>query len=328
MPKVSVIIPCYNHGQYLDEAVDSVLAQTFQDFEIIIVNDGSTDNTRDVANELIKSDPRITYYFQENQGLSASRNKGFALAKGEFIQFLDADDLITENKFELQLECFRNNPLIDVCYTNYQVFDSQTGERKGRTSPAFSSDFPLNEFIFRWERGFSIPIHCSLFRKSVFSQTPFCGVPFNESLTAKEDWVMWVGLASKNIKFHFLDIDCALYRSHSNNMCKDNHKMGVAFLKALAYIDNFLNDSNRDDFYIESFNHLCDVYSKQRDYYIELQDMKFQLESLQNRLNYINKSKTYRFLTFIKDVLLFIGILQLFEKIKGAISLINKIFQK
>src|SRR5262245_20604446 len=89
-PLVSVIIPCYNHAHYLGEAIESVLAQTVQDFEIIVVDDGSTDSTADVAARY----PRVRYVRQNNQGLSAARNTGIKHGLGRFLVFLDADDLL------------------------------------------------------------------------------------------------------------------------------------------------------------------------------------------------------------------------------------------
>lgn len=90
MPEVSVIIPCYNHGHYLPHAVNSVLAQTFTDWEAIIVDDGSTDNTREVAAQF--TDERVRYVHQENRGLSGARNTGIRAAQGAYLAFLDADD--------------------------------------------------------------------------------------------------------------------------------------------------------------------------------------------------------------------------------------------
>ncbi|NIW46854.1 MAG: glycosyltransferase, partial [Gammaproteobacteria bacterium] len=91
MSTVSVIIPAYNQGHYLGECVQSVLDQTYPDFEIIIVNDGSTDNTQRVAKSF--SDPRIKYIYQENRGLSGARNTGIRNAIGTYVTYLDSDDL-------------------------------------------------------------------------------------------------------------------------------------------------------------------------------------------------------------------------------------------
>lgn len=107
---VSVIIPVYNSEKYLAEAIDSVLAQTYQDFELIIVDDGSTDHSREIA----KSYPKVKYIYQENRGVAAARNYGIKQAKGEFLAFLDADDLWLPEKLALQMEVFAKEPSLEI----------------------------------------------------------------------------------------------------------------------------------------------------------------------------------------------------------------------
>ena len=100
--KVSVIIPTFNCAQLIAEAIDSVLAQTCADVEIIIVDDGSTDNTKEVISPYLK-DKRIQYTFQQNKGLAAARNTGIHLATGEFLKFLDSDDFLYPQQIEMQI---------------------------------------------------------------------------------------------------------------------------------------------------------------------------------------------------------------------------------
>lgn len=96
MPKISVIVPVYNVEQYLRRCVDSILAQTFTDFELILVNDGSTDNSGDICDEFAKLDQRVVTIHQNNQGVSAARNAGLDIAIGEYITFIDSDDYVSE----------------------------------------------------------------------------------------------------------------------------------------------------------------------------------------------------------------------------------------
>ena len=88
-PLISVIVPCYNQAQYLDECLQSVLNQTYQNWECIIVNDGSPDNTHEIAESYCRKDARFKYFYKENGGLSSARNAGISISNGEFIQFLD-----------------------------------------------------------------------------------------------------------------------------------------------------------------------------------------------------------------------------------------------
>jgi glycosyltransferase involved in cell wall biosynthesis len=104
MPTVSVIIPTYNRANYICEAIDSILAQTYADYEIIVVDDGSTDGTRQALQRWI-DDGTICYYYQENRGESAARNHGIRKARGQYIAFLDSDDLFLPTKFEKQVAC-------------------------------------------------------------------------------------------------------------------------------------------------------------------------------------------------------------------------------
>ncbi len=120
-PLVSVIIPVYNCDRYLAEAIESVLAQTYQPIEIIVVDDGSTDNTAEVAKSFGAA---VQYCFQVNSGSAAARNQGIELAKGDFFAFLDADDLWVEDKLTRQMAAFANNPNLDIVFGQVQQFIS------------------------------------------------------------------------------------------------------------------------------------------------------------------------------------------------------------
>ncbi|MBL1211080.1 glycosyltransferase family A protein [Geminocystis sp. GBBB08] len=117
-PLVSVIIPVYNGEKYLGEAIASVFKQIYDPLELIIVDDGSTDNSGNIA----KSFPQILYIYQHNQGVCVARNRGIAMAKGEFIAFLDADDIWTNNKLETQINYFIKEPNIGYSITKQRFF--------------------------------------------------------------------------------------------------------------------------------------------------------------------------------------------------------------
>ena len=230
--KVSVIIPCYNYAHFLEDAIGSVLDQTYSNWECLIIDDGSTDSTKMVASKLKKKDSRIKYFHHQNKGLSATRNRGFTLSKGDYIQFLDADDMIHPNKLLEQVEILDNNETIGVSYTNYQTFRNKLSNLTGRYSHLTLGDNPLEDFLFKWERGLSIPINSALFRRTVFKDID---KPFIEELKAKEDWVMWVRLAAHGVSFNFLDKDYCYYRQHNISLTKNSKSMHSFFMKA-AYI--------------------------------------------------------------------------------------------
>ena len=118
-PEVSVVIPTYNRSHLLQLTLQSVEEQTFKDLEIIVVDDGSKDNSREVIRQLQKHDNRIVYIYQVNQGASAARNTGIRNSHGKYIAFLDSDDLWKPAKIEKQLIAFNANKDVDVVYVNY-----------------------------------------------------------------------------------------------------------------------------------------------------------------------------------------------------------------
>lgn len=221
-PEVTVIIPCFNYGHLLAETLTSVAAQTLTNWECIIVDDGSTDNTKEVALAFVDNHQRFKYIFQQNSGLSAARNTGIRAASGEFLQFLDADDLIEPRKFEEQVRCFKEYPDTDIVYGDVRYF---------------STEYPQERLYSIW--GYNLPwmpkvsgrgksilknlvianmmvVNSPLVRRNVFDT---CGL-FDESLKSNEDWDYWLRCALQNKVFHFLDSigTLALVRYHAGSM--------------------------------------------------------------------------------------------------------------
>jgi len=127
MPKISVIIPAYNAERTLQETLESVQNQTLADIEIIIINDGSTDRTVDIAQNF--ADPRVKLFSYENGGVSVARNRGISHATGEFISFVDSDDFWTADKLEAQFNALKDCPEADVAYSWTYFFYEKTGEQ-------------------------------------------------------------------------------------------------------------------------------------------------------------------------------------------------------
>jgi glycosyltransferase involved in cell wall biosynthesis len=126
MPTISVIIPTYNSELTIKETIESVQKQTFTDFEVIVIDDGSQDDTIGLVKSLLKSEPRLKIFCYENGGVAVARNRGIELAQGEFISLLDADDLWTINKLELQLKALKDNPQAGVAYSWTNLVDEQS----------------------------------------------------------------------------------------------------------------------------------------------------------------------------------------------------------
>lgn len=232
-PLVSVIIPCWNQAHFLCDSVGSVMAQTCPNWEIIIVNDGSPDDTRDVSLALCQSDARIRYVEQSNRGLSNARNRGIALARGHYLQFLDADDIILPSKLSRQVDLLENRcaeRLIAFCdYAYGRRDDVGSGARSIFVSPEFISDNQCVELLCRWETELSIPPHAFLFPRSLFNDP---ALRFDERLPNHEDWDCWMRILYSGFRFVKADGMLVVYRTSSSSMSQQREAMRRGFEQA------------------------------------------------------------------------------------------------
>jgi glycosyltransferase involved in cell wall biosynthesis len=142
--KISVIITCYNQENFLLETCESIINQTYNNWEAIIINDGSTDGTEKIALAVCKKDSRFQYFYKNNEGVSSARNYGLKKYSGDFIQFLDGDDKLEHSKFELSInEADKDNDL-DVIITNFLRFKSKNGKSK-------KDHFNLNDYQINYK---------------------------------------------------------------------------------------------------------------------------------------------------------------------------------
>jgi glycosyltransferase involved in cell wall biosynthesis len=239
IPLVSIIIPCYNQGHFLQDSIQSALASCQHPLEIIVVDDGSTGEANALqlaaAERLAPGIVRI--HRQKNLGLSGARNTGISLARGRYIQFLDADDVLAPMKITTQVAQLEVNPQIDVSVCNYLLCDEDRLRfcKPGEAIARF--DLTEEDFLYRWERGFCIPIHCGLFRRTLLEQ-----VSFDVGTRAKEDWLFWVTLALTGARFGYVHGHWAIYRQHSVSMRQSHVNMGRAWLQTGLKIDAMLAD--------------------------------------------------------------------------------------
>ncbi|GAT62863.1 glycosyltransferase family 2 protein [Paludibacter jiangxiensis] len=221
-PLISIIVPCYNQAQYLPEALDSVLAQTYTNWECIIVNDGSPDNTEEVAKIYCNKDSRFKYIFKENGGLSSARNFGFQFAGGEYLQFLDCDDILSSNKLQLQIEQLREynfDPYI-ISVTKHQYFINNDirhidVESSTKEIICHDFDFPMDVIIESWEHLTGFCVHTWLWHRTLMSEAG----NWDESLCKNEDGEYFSRILSHTKAVKFCRDAVAYYRFNPKSIC-------------------------------------------------------------------------------------------------------------
>lgn len=240
-PLISVIVPCYNQGKYLDNALQSVFDQTYCNWECIIINDGATDNTEQVAHYWLAKDTRYKYIYQANKGLSSARNIGLDNIKGDYVQFLDADDIIAPEKFTESIQC---GVQADIVISNFKMFRNTIKEAYPAHFSLCKEKFTFHNILIGWDESFFIPIHCGLFKRNLFYS-----IRFNELLKAKEDWVMWLQIYQLNVKTYFNENSYAFYRSTPESMSQKRLHMSINSLRAYQLIYNIIAIEYRDLFF-------------------------------------------------------------------------------
>lgn len=200
---VSIIIPTYNAEDYIKEAVDSTLRQIYKNIEVIVVDDGSTDNTRNVLEPYIVAG-KIRYIYQNNKGLAGARNTGIKNSKGVYIALLDADDLFLPEKIAEQVKVLETNRDFGVCYSDILHFTDSEPRRFYHHRYRYPSGDIFEELL---HRQFINPL-AVIARREIFEKYGY----FDENLRRSEDWDLWLKLARAEVKFYYLDKPLAHYR--------------------------------------------------------------------------------------------------------------------
>lgn len=208
---VSIIVPCFNQAKYLLETVESVISQTYTNWECIIINDGSTDNTKDVALDLMKRDKRVHFINQDNQGVCFARNNAIKISKGKYILCLDADDLISPNFLVETVKLIEQNDDIKVATSTVCFF----GRRKGKLIP---KSYSLEKLLAHNQL-----VVTSLFRRSDFDRV---GGFSNSMREGFEDWDFWIRIIKDGGKIECAEDAVFYYRllRSSRNSNIDNEK--------------------------------------------------------------------------------------------------------
>lgn len=263
-PLISVIIPCYNQAQFLEETLNSVLSQSYKNWECLIINDGSTDNSLDICNTFKTKDDRFLLFDIKNKGRSNARNIGLDQAKGEWIQFLDSDDVLHKDKFLNSLAVQKKDS--GMIITDFLRFRKTIDKPRRAFCDLSKVTFNYKSLLLQWEINFTIPIHCGLFRKSILKS-----IKFNTDLNANEDWCFWLEFYKNEFSTEYVNQKLVFYRMNQNGTVANFHHMEENTKLAKLYIFNNLEDHYKSLF----FNRVIEELSSVRQNYKEFKDNVF-----------------------------------------------------
>ena len=237
-PLVSIVVPCYNQGQYLDEALQSILEQTYENWECIIVNDGSPDVTETTARQWVEKDGRFKYCSKENGGISNARNYGISNSIGEFILPLDADDKISNDYIDLAITEFQQNSSLKLVYCKASKFGDEIG-------PWILDPFSLYNLSIK-----NMIFCTALFRKKDWQLVE--GYDVN-MIHGVEDWEFWIAILKKGGNVKCLDVTGFFYRVKkvSRQMLLDKKKYD--------YSINYLSVKHAD-FFLQQHGNSIQLY--------------------------------------------------------------------
>jgi glycosyltransferase involved in cell wall biosynthesis len=251
-PLISVIIPCYNHGRYLHESITSVLSQNYSAVEIVVVDDGSTDTTREIAEQY----NTVKYIYQDNQGLSAARNKGIRYSSGQYLVFLDADDWLLPKALERNAYYLRQNPELAFVSGGHDKVYVDRNYTKHHTQ-----EVAVNHYCQLLERNYISMIASVMYQRWAFDE-----FNYDPTLKACEDYDLYLRIARMYPVAHHTH-RIAAYRIHSNNMSLDIPLMLSTALKALKGQQQHLrNDAEKQ------------AYAKGQEYWKEYYGMELYMK--------------------------------------------------
>lgn len=201
---LSIIIPCFNSEATLEETLRSILSQNYYNWEALIVDDGSKDNTSKIAQNFIQKDRRFKYWYKSNEGLGKARNFGISKSTGEFILPLDSDNLVTKDYALTAIEVLKENPEIGVVHGNAELFGEESGIWEIR-------NFDFEQLLVQ-----NYIDACAIFRKKLWEQVG--GYDELMPYQGNEDWDLWLAFGAANVKFYHLNTVTFKYRIQSTSM--------------------------------------------------------------------------------------------------------------
>jgi glycosyltransferase involved in cell wall biosynthesis len=218
-PLISIIIPTFNRAYLVSQTLDSILAQTYENWECIIVDDGSTDNTTEIVEKYLKKDLRFKYYarpLERKKGANSCRNYGFELSTGEYINWFDSDDIMLKDKLKIQYDALANSEFnFSVCQT--LVFEGDVSNILGLRHQKIKSDIPLLDFI---KHDIAFLTQAPLFKTSFLKEKK---LKYDEELHAAQEWEFICRLLYYSPNYHIEKEPLVLIRRHKNSITYNNN---------------------------------------------------------------------------------------------------------
>ncbi|MBI4845999.1 MAG: glycosyltransferase [Candidatus Omnitrophica bacterium] len=309
-PLISVIIPAFNCVKYIRQTLDSALSQDYENFEIICVDDGSTDNTLNILREYSRKFPdKVNVLTQKNSGPAAARNLGIKKSRGEFVAFLDSDDIWLAEKLSLQSEVLLRDKNIAFVHADFAYFNDEEEEKKSEFCIAEKKKFSGDIFHALFKKNF-ILTSSVLARKEILEKTGL----MDEGFRMSEDYELWLRIAQGS-KAGYVDKALVKYRKHSQSMTTDNIERTYSWVeKATEKIIKSFPEKRAELLKIAKFRYAKNYFTIGYHYMIKDQFLKARKNfeaSLKNKFSF--SVLKYYLMTFFP-----------FKVIKNLRRLINK----
>lgn len=252
---ITVIIPIYNSSKYLNKCIRSVLEQTYSDFELLLINDGSTDNSCEICNDWVEKDHRVKYFYKNNSGASSARNYGLNMAQGEWIIFIDSDDFVLPEYLADLYKVVKDNPCIDLCISGLLIY--RNGEKSQsicfQNSIYSSKDYSqLFAKLKIHKFGYSVG---KLYKMSIIAEH---NIRFDDNICIAEDSIFMMNYILKCSQIAFIDKCNYIYRVHANSLSTSVSIYEREFYSYNAYRD-VINDM-KEQYHMDDKSFLC-LYS-------------------------------------------------------------------
>lgn len=286
-PLISIIVPVYNVSSYLEECIDSILAQTYRKLEIILINDGSTDNSGEICERYSKKDKRIIIIQQPNKGLSAARNSGLDVASGDYISFVDSDDYIHERYIELLWQCAREQK------SNYVIGSYEKVAEKGKRTVAYREDVTVQRYgrketmlAMLYRKKLSMYAHGKLYKRELYDNIRFPEGKIYEDIPTT--WKI-VQRVSDTI---YIDFPLYYYRQRPDSIVKE--KYSPKKMDQVYAVKGILEETEQDKEIYKAavclyFFCLSDLYAQVENKNTE--EWKFLEEEIKKYRSYVIKDK-------------------------------------